>query len=182
MSANDPIDRTKPFTGSMLNEALRNAGPRIVGGVGVAVQSNRKVAVVSPRGPRPRRFVQWFGRVVSAVRDGENWRWFYVIREIIKPTPGYGTWIDRPNGREIQGYAWAEDINGPDGVMGNGIDNANLPGTFEPQPVPDGSPVIVTEVTLTDETATKEGWFERVTGPDGTCEQPLFGNGQRIAS
>lgn len=89
--------------------------------------------------------------------------------------------MDRPNGREIIAYAWAEDINGPDGILGAGYDTANLPGTFEPQPVPDGSIVIVTEVTLTDDTATKEGWFERVIGPDGGCSQPLGATGTRVA-
>lgn len=173
MSVRDPIDRNRPFTGSMLNEALRNAGPEIVGGVGAAVQSNKRQAVVSPRGRKPHRFVQWIGRVVSSEQDGDNWRWFYTICELVKPTPGYGGWMERTNGREIQGYAWAEDNNGPDGILGAGYDTANLPGTFEPKPIPDGSIVIVTEVTLTDETQTKEGWIERVIGPDGECKQGL---------
>lgn len=181
MSTHDPIDRSRPMTGSMLNEAIKGARTVVIGGAGVAVQSNRRQVVVSPRERKPQRFVQWLARVVSSVRDGDNWRWVYTIQERIKVAPGYDGWIDRPNGRVGDAYAWAEQINGPDGLLGNGIDTANLPGTFEPQPVPPDSAIIVTEVTLADETATKEWWFERVTGPDGGCAQPLGLNGQRVA-
>lgn len=176
MSARDPIPSGTRITTRTLNRAIKGARTEVIGGVGVAVVSNGQQAVVSPRERKPQRFVQWLATVVSSVRDGENWRWVYTIRERIKDAPGYGGWIDRPNGREGDAYAWAEDINGPDGLLGNGIDTANLPGTFEPQPVPDGSAIIVTEVTLQDETATKEWWFERVTGPDGGCGQPLGAN------
>ena len=170
MSADDPIPSGTRITTQTLNRAIKGARTEIIGGASVAVQTNGTQAVVAQRNRQPHRLVQWPGRVLLATRDGLNWRWFYLIVETIKATAGYGGWIIRPNGRVLQqGYAWAEDINGPSGILGNGVDTANLPGTFEPQPVPIGSPVIVTEVTLQDGVATKEGWFERVTGPDGGC-------------
>ena len=176
MSGRDPIDRNRKLTGSMLNEAIKDAGPEVIGGVGLSVHSSREQAVVTPRERKPQRMVQWPGRTVSSERDGENWRWVYTIRERIKATPGYDGWADRTNGRTGEAFAWAEDINGSSGVLGNGIDLANLPGTFEPQPVPDGSAIIVTEVTIQDGKATKEWWFERVTGPDGGCQQGVAVN------
>lgn len=181
MSAHDPIPRGTRITTRSLNKAIEGARTEVIGGVGASVQSDGQRAVVSPRARSPQRFVQWIGRVVSRERDGENWRWFYSVHEIIKPTPGYGGWVQRPNGREIQALSWDEDISGPDGILGAGYDTANLPGTFEPKPVPDGSIVVITEVTLTDETATKEGWFERTIGPDGTCKRPLSLGTPRVA-
>jgi len=173
MSGIEPIRRGVKLTARRLIDAFKNVSLVPYGGRDVNVTGRGQDVVITKTGRTPGRKVQWFASTVSHERDGANWRWVYTIRERIKATPGYGGWIDRTNGRMGDAYAWAEDINGSSGVLGNGIDLANLPGTFEPQPVPDGSPIIVTEVTLTDALATKEWWFERVTGPDGECQQPI---------
>lgn len=176
MSANDPINRNRPMFGEDLNEALKNAGPRIVGGAGLAVQSNNRQVVATPRDRKPQRRVQWDGRVVSSTFVAPN-QWTYTVRERIKTAPGYGGWTDRPNGRMVMGFHRAEDINSGSGVQGHGVNIDNLPGDFATKPLPDGLAVLVTEVSLRTVSGgigggpevTKEYWIDSMNGIDGTC-------------
>ena len=168
MSVGDPIQRHKKLTGSDLNEAIRNSSKPPVGGPGVAVISSGKDAVIKKAGNEPRRRVQWFGIVISAALVAPG-QWIYVVRERIKQTPGYGGWIDRPNGREVPAFALVEDMNDGEGVENHGVDVDNLPGTFATQPLPVGSRVVVTEVRFADGNNLEYWITGSMNGVDGSC-------------
>lgn len=168
MSVGDPIQRHKKLTGSGLNEAIINASKPPSGGVDVAVISSGKDAVIKGTGPKPRRRVQWFGVVISAVVFAPG-QWLYIVRERIKQSPGYGGWVDKLNGREVPAWHYSEDMNTGEGVENHGINVDELPGTFATQPLPVDSRVVVTEVRLADG-STLEYWFtDSMNGVDGSC-------------
>ena len=168
MSVGDPIQRHKKLTGSDLNQAIINSSKPPSGGVGVSVVSSGKDAVIKKADNEPRRRVQWFGVVLSAVLLAPG-QWFYIVRERIKQSQGYAGWDDKPNGREVGAYHYAEVMNDGAGVENHGVNVDNLPGTFATQPLPDGLSVVVTEVRLADG-STLEYWITgSMNGVDGSC-------------
>jgi hypothetical protein len=108
--------------------------------------------------------------IVAAARDGSNWRWVYTIRAAEKTADGYDGWSNTADSTDLTAYNFAEDLNGASGLLGNGVDTANLPdppATFAPQPIPVGSPVWVVSVSAP---AGTEYWIVQYpTSIDGAC-------------
>lgn len=168
MSITDPIQRDRPLTGSAMNEAIKKAYKPPSGGRGVSVISSGKDAVVTKQGNEPRRRVQWFGIVVD-LELLDPGQWLYTVRERFKVASGHAGWADKPNGREISAYFYAEGMNDGQGVENHGVNVDNLPGTFATQPLPVDSRVVVTEVRLADG-STLEYWITgSMNGVDGSC-------------
>lgn len=163
----DRIARGRNLTGEELHSALAETEAKPIGGTGILVQRSGQQSIIREREQRPRRMVQWIGNIVSSVLVNPN-QWHYIVQERIKATAGYGGWTDRPSGRIGTGYNFDEDANDGAGVEGHGVDVGNLPGDFATKPVPNGWPVLVTEVRLADGSEI-EYWFERMNGIDGTC-------------
>jgi hypothetical protein len=105
--------------------------------------------------------------VTGSTQDGSNFRWTYDFEEAEKTSAGYGGWTAKENGLTGTAYNIIEDQNGASGVFGNGVDSANLAGTFELQPVPNGTRIAVWRQHLTD--GTFEYWFSYENGVDGAC-------------
>ena len=122
--------------------------------------------------PPPRRSgdYQVWGRIGDAYRDGANWRWVYNFAEVYKVGAGYaGTWEGSTHGVSAVAYNGAEAINGPDGILGNGVFFGNLSDThLEPKPVPAG---VIARFTWSPygEDGEGEWWFSLMNGIDGTC-------------
>lgn len=104
--------------------------------------------------------------VLSSTRDGANWRWSYEFAEVLCEEDGYDAWATKTNGRTGTAYNRVEDINGTSGLLGNGVNLANLPPGIEPTPVPINS---IIEVTVYAGAPEPRYWFSRVTIPDGVC-------------
>ena len=113
--------------------------------------------------------VLWTARVGAATQDGSNFRWTYELTEIAKSIAGYDGWVDVTDGfTATAAYSMAEDQNGASGTMGNGVDTANLTGTYAVQSIPSGTRVLVWSVVLDDGTA--EDWIVGMpNGVDGAC-------------
>lgn len=107
-------------------------------------------------------------RITSSTQDGSNLRFTYGWAEVEKTTPGYGGWVTKPGGRTGTAYNRTEDQNGATGLMGNGVDTANLVGSFSVQPAPVGLPVELTPVPVASD-GTTEFWFSYENGVDGAC-------------
>lgn len=106
--------------------------------------------------------------VGAATQDGANKRWTYPFTEVEKTGAGYGGWTALDGGRTGTAYNRIEDINGASGLFGNGVDSANLTGTFEIQPCPEDVPVEITVVHRADD-GSDEFWFSYENGVDGAC-------------
>jgi hypothetical protein len=107
-------------------------------------------------------------KITAHAQDGSNFRWAYSYTEVVKDTPAWGGWVTKPGGRTGTAYNRVEDGNGASGLMGNGIDTANLVGTFALQPAPINSIVEMTMVTVAED-GTQEAWFSYENGIDGAC-------------
>ena len=118
---------------------------------------------------RPHTNVQvWVGVVSAYSQVGSNKQWTYTVTRQVKESAGYGGWGDDSDGFSYTCYNMAEDGNGSSGLMGNGVDTANLTGTYDVQPIPAGRAVVVFETSLVD--GTTEYWIVGdPNGIDGAC-------------
>jgi hypothetical protein len=143
-----------------------DAGP----GIEISEHRGRIVIGLAARSPLPRQ--TFWATITGHTEDGPN-RYRYNYTEAAKTATGYGGWTDKPAGRTGVCFNLTEDINDGSGVEGNGIDldGEDFPDGFTLRPCPDGTPVLLTIVTLADASA-KEAWFSWENPVDGTCEEP----------
>lgn len=115
---------------------------------------------------------QFFARVDSKVQDGDNKRWTYSIVEVSESGEGFDTWVDVEDGRTGNCYNIIEANNGSSGLYGNGVNSANLIGTFDIQPIPDGTIIWIvgSETVFVDEVPVVQYYTQYENGIDGTCE------------
>lgn len=109
----------------------------------------------------------FYARVSGSTKDGTNFRWSYDFVEVVKTSAGFGTWNDMTGGRTGTLRNLLEDQNGESGLMGNGVNTANLTGTFALQPIPTGTRVRVEVVEVTG--VNPEYWTSYENGVDGAC-------------
>ena len=127
-------------------------------------------------------FDSFWIQIGTSTQDGSNKRWKYDWIEVFKSTAGYGGWDEVESGRSGHGddfdyaYNGVEDLNGASGTFGNGVDSANLSGTFDLKPVPDG--VIVRGFLVYPDDSNSDGypckpelWFWYENGVDGDCAE-----------
>lgn len=86
----------------------------------------------------------YIARIVSSASAGTR-RWNYTVREVIRT--GDNTYTDLTNGwgdpTPVTAQNGLEKPNGATGIQGNGVDDANLVGTFDLVPLGDGAIVPV---------------------------------------
>jgi hypothetical protein len=139
-----------------------NKGP---GGISLGLNINiLKQRLGWPSGP-------FIAKISGNTADGSN-RWKYAWDEVRQSADGYGNWATFTGGlsgttsskaaRSLQ-----EDMNAATGVQGNGVDVADLVGTFALQPVPAGVLVLMTVRLCTD--GTQAYWFNATNGITGAC-------------
>lgn len=101
--------------------------------------------------------------ITTAIPDGTNKRWVYGAKKAEKTAAGYGGWVYSTTDTAAYAlYNSAEDMNGATGLFGNGINSANLTGSFAVQPIPTGRLVWATLYE-------SEWWFDSANGVDGGC-------------
>jgi hypothetical protein len=108
--------------------------------------------------------------------DTSYYRWQYLFQEVDPPNiHGYGNWVNTPNGRSktdwigAVGYAYntLENMNRFDGMIGNGVDWANLAGShMRPVPCPVNAIVRMYEHKLDGSSIY---WFQYSNSIDGSC-------------
>ena len=97
-------------------------------------------------------------------------QWTYAYTEVAKTGAGYGNWTTKAGGRSGTAYNRSEDVNADSGLYGNGVNSANLVGTFDIQPAPPGVIVQMELVPRADDPAADpEAWFGYENGIDGAC-------------
>lgn len=101
-------------------------------------------------------------KISASSKDGSNFRWTYTAKLAYRVATGFGAWV--VEGNNITAYNSIEQMNSSSGVMGNGVDTANLAGTsLELQPAPAGAIVLATFEF--------DAWvFSYENGVDGACE------------
>ena len=126
-------------------------------------------AIVRIGTPAAEAAVTIFGRITSNSSDGSN-RWSYRFIEVEKTQPGYGGWTDVDGGITGTVRNVIEDQNTSSGTLGNGVSVDNLTSAtarFLLQPIPTGTRVMITPVTLTN--GVVEYWTQYANGVDGGC-------------
>lgn len=101
--------------------------------------------------------------ITGATRDGANFRWTYDVKVALPPTGSAVAWDQI--GEESEAINTIEIMNGASGLMGNGVDTADLAGTaLELQRAPDGAIV---------RCFNSGRWlaFEYVNSISGACEE-----------
>lgn len=114
-----------------------------------------------------------FIQITDNEQDSINMRWKYGWYEVTKTSSGYGGWEELEYGRsgtttENPIYNTVENMNGEDGLFGNGVDSANLTGTMTIQPIPAG---VILEATAIQVENSLEFWVSYENGVDGGCEE-----------
>ena len=112
--------------------------------------------------------VLWDAIVDSYTQVGSNKQWVYQVREVEQTTVGYGGWSIVSGGRSGDAYSECEDGNGATGLMHNGVNTANLTGTYSNQPIPVGSKVTIKTKVLASG-ATVFWIIGQPNGVDGAC-------------
>ena len=92
-----------------------------------------------PRIPKPD--LTFTAKILSSSADGAGTnRWTYTFEQVRKTdidyNSGAGGWTAASDGYTGTAYNFAEVINSASGTQGNGVDVANLLGTFALQPCP----------------------------------------------
>jgi hypothetical protein len=106
-------------------------------------------------------------RITGSSQDGTNKRWSYDFIEVEQVAAGYGNWSDKSGGITGTMRNLLEDQNAASGIFGNGVDSANLTGSFDVQPIPTGTRVaIVKQVVISGVT---QYWCSVANGIDGGC-------------
>jgi hypothetical protein len=110
----------------------------------------------------------------------------YSFQEVTKAKAGYGGWTTLAGGREGGAFNWVEEPNHAGGLLGNGVDTANLAGTgLKLKPVstgvivrmfPTNVPAVPADENANPPTkevpAKTEYWFGYENGIDGSCDPP----------
>lgn len=109
----------------------------------------------------------FFCKTTANSRDGSNWRWTYTIQEVTKSSTGFTGWATIGSALTPSAYNFIEAANGASGVMGNGVDTANLETGFEIKPVPNGT--LLRAYAVIANGTTTEYWFSYENGVDGSC-------------
>jgi hypothetical protein len=128
--------------------------------------------VVTPTGIHirrpPRDRPPFWAKITASTADGTN-RWKYSWVEVYKSAAGYAGWSTLTGGRSGTTNARnsIEDMNSGTDVQGNGVDVANLLGTFALQPCPANCIVRMHQVGFG---STTEYWFSYANGVDGECD------------
>lgn len=117
--------------------------------------------------------VYMMARIDSSSSAGTN-QWTYGFTQMKKTGTGYGGWAVDADGITGTAYNFREIGNGASGTQGNGVDVANLTGTFAVQPVATDTLVVLHRVLLFDATGAQrtgsiEWWFDSANGIDGAC-------------
>jgi len=105
------------------------------------------------------------GEITAYSSLGSN-QWEYTLQRQRKAdTTGYnpGSWQHDSSADARTAYNLSEYMNSDVGVQGNGVDLANLPGSFDIMPVPVGTLVLAIA-------AKNEWWFQYENAVDGECE------------
>lgn len=110
--------------------------------------------------------VEIWGQITGNTKDSSNFRWTYAFAQVTKTAAGFGGWSVLSGGITGNCYNTIEDINGASGLFGNGVNSANLLGTYELQPITTGDVVRLTQV---DAGGTLEWQFEGWNSVDGQC-------------
>lgn len=141
-------------------EQARTEGERVaMGGTG----ARQPVVPISPGvSSTPASTGLLFIRITGAAQDGANQRWNYTAQEVSSSTGAYGSWSVVSGGWSGAARNGVEEPNGASGLFGNGVNSANLSGTFALQRVPNG---VVVLARLVGSVA----WFDLANGVDGGC-------------
>lgn len=122
---------------------------------------------------RDGQFVPFVAKITNATQDGSNKRWKYEFIQQQKTIAGYAGWTDVSAGVQSNttlgeyAYNFIEDQNSSAGVYGNGVDDADLTGTFDIQKVPTNTRVLISLKTAFSGVA--EYWFSYENGVTGDC-------------
>lgn len=110
--------------------------------------------------------------VTGSSRDGSNWRWEYTTNDFTKNAVKWDGWTDQQDGRTGKAYNLAEIINTTTGMLGIGATVEHIddvPGTWELQPVPNGTVVTLFKIIWGTSTEQAEWWFTFPNAVDGEC-------------
>lgn len=139
------------------------------GGYTVALDIDAVLARVPklPRGGGGAKFYALIGASPSVVSGGAN-RWQYAWAEAECLGDHWGELADGRSGTTSSDPAYNrfEAINSATGVQGNGVNVADLLGTFAIQPIPDG---VVVEMDQINVDGTLYYWFAAMNGVTGGC-------------
>lgn len=120
------------------------------------------IAEQKPGGPSS----DWYS-ISAATPNGAN-RWRYTASRVYKDENGYRGWLPDESGSYTL-FNGFEDPNGAAGVQGNGVNVANLEGTFALRPITAGVVVRGWKVPVGDLGDMFEYWFFAPNGVDGEC-------------
>lgn len=143
--------------------------------IGAVARNARRLELAGPPGQLQRgQRVFIVGRIDSATGTGTSNQWTYAFTQMKKTNTGYTGWTVDPDGITGTAYNYREIGNGASGVQGNGVDLANLSGTFAVQPITTGTQVFLERVLLFDtdgenRTGAFEWWFDGYNAVDGAC-------------
>ena len=119
----------------------------------------------------------WFARITGNDRDGDDYGWIYASVEVYKSDTDRGKWTAVDGGRTSTtaddnnpaAYNTLEDMNGPSGLTGCGVNIDELPDGFDMAPVPTGAIVRMWIVYCGDDASTVEYHFTAVNQITGGC-------------
>jgi hypothetical protein len=166
----DFTDASPAVTGDYLYDANGNesriSGERVFVRPHGTVSGNPSYMIVAGAGGDRICF-----KITNAAQDGTNKRWTYTAKRQAKTATGYGGWSNHAaDTADYTLYNSLENMNGATGLYGNGVNSANLTGTFAIQRIPNDAIVWATAVTFTTGGTTyTEYWFESPNGIDGAC-------------
>ncbi len=124
--------------------------------IGVAPNGKYILSVSSPGSAASFRAI-----IMTSSRDGSNWRWIYTCQRCVNSGGGgYGT--ETPDGTNIAVFNRVEQMNGTSGMLGIGMDLADIPAGLHLLPFPVG---LVIEVKFED----GQYWFSLPNSIGGTC-------------
>lgn len=157
------------MTGRDLRDIMIGERTMVYGGNGTTARRIGPIVTMDTPAPRAQRVV-FPARIVSATKDGANYRWFYAFSEIVYTDAD--TYIDKTGGRTDSTYGLARNklewINGSTGLFGCGVNEGNLPDGIQLQPIPAGVPVDITLIPSQDGESTFPQ-FAIPNGVDGPC-------------
>ncbi len=146
-------------------------------GTGVTRSGNQVVIdATSSRSRRPYPTVRTVSgrlkfRIVSAAKDGANYRWVYTCKRVEKTGAAWSGWTDSAD--DTADYTLRnliEKPNGATGVFGCGVNSANFPAGFALVPI--GAGAIVEAWPEPDGAGGVEWWFQAPNQVDGPACTP----------
>lgn len=106
---------------------------------GLADQARRgSLAQISTGPAREFRSPFRWVKITAASRDGSNFRWTYTAKLVMRTATTFGAWTEITG--NLTAFNSLEQMNGSSGVMGNGVNTADLADTgLELQAAPIGA-------------------------------------------